>query len=367
MTIDIKNLNLREAYVEYAKFVADDERFYFIPGTTNKTEYLIISTYGRAYRQFNNGYIKEAKLIYKNGEYGYNLKLDNYIKFYSISDLMAITFFPKYKSAQLYQFKSKGYFIPKWNTKTYQSFFREWRIEDLHLILDSEQRTEAIKAKLENREPEYDDGLKAHQIINRFEPKRSINKYLENKFKTVFGRAYAPSIKAAKPQYKNATVSKEWAENHHIFKQFILDNSYYYPDGVLDVDKDIKSFGVGQTYGKRNVILVPHYINNVFKSNPHTVLGYGIRKSSAGYYIPSDSKDDGRRFDNYLDALAEGRRRKVRKIQEIVSKERKDGYIPENVLIAIEKWIPFTLDGKATIWEPSKETIARELAGDDSI
>ena len=57
----------------------------------------------------------------------------------------------------------------------------------------------------------------------------------------------------------------------------------------------------------------------------------------------------------YAEALQAGRERKARFIRSVVAKEREKGYMPENILAAMEIWADRCEQGLVDLWESSDE------------
>lgn len=350
MKIDAQKLH--ELYLCNVKPLAKDERFYAIPNA----ERYAISTYGRAFKQSSDRKYVKLKPVYKNGEEAYSILYNDHTEENTviISKLLSTVFFPDLQIFRLYN--------PKMHPHK-----RRWRIEDLHIIESKEQMIETLRAKMNRRVPAYSDELKKHIFIGRWNPPKNqnIQKAMNRLYASLKTRATNQKQKVWHPQYSSTTISEEWAKKPELFKQYWLDKQYYHPE-KMSVDKDILGFGSTNHYAEGLVIPIPVYINDIFTRNT-SKLGYCIiekkRKDGSVYYkIPQnayvfDGKYEQNIYcDTYAEALQAGRIRKANYVRKVVNKERQDGYIPEYILEAMEKWAALCEAGKISIWEPSDET-----------
>lgn len=348
--INIDANNLKEVYVSSVK-VKKDERFYSVP---NANDY-VFSTYCRLLKQTNNNYYKVVPLIDGN----YVIKFDNESepRKIRVNRLAAMVFFPEVKNGFMYSFDEVD------GSKNLQ-------VENLHLLEGKDDIVEAFFAKAERRQPTYSADKQHHQFINRMDLNgKSITSKLNSLYRNMRSRATNKKVKKRQPLYQNTTICKEWLDNPSAFKEFILDNQYYY-NGKLEVDKDILGLGQSNIYSPQSVALVPKYINDIFTTSP-SKLCYSIKKSkrkdgSIVYSIPpnafnlNNSNIKNLTFDNYIDALLAGRQRKANYIDEVVKKERAKGYMPEYILEAMTKWANLCRLGLIKKWEPSEEVLKSE-------
>ena len=182
-------------------------------------------------------------------------------------------------------------------------------------------------------------------------------------------RATNKKFKGRHTQYEHTEIDKEWFDNPAFFKQYWLDNQYEYP-GSLSVDKDILGYGETNCYAPGLVVGIPTYINDIFTKGT-SKLGYCITrkkdKNGKTYYIIPGSaysrKDDSSkiiRSETYRDALIAGRKKKAQYIRDVISDERRKGFIPERILNVMKRWADLCEIGKITVWEPSNRVFLQE-------
>ncbi len=349
MQIDAKKL--KEVYVSAIK-VANDERFYAVP---NAKDY-VLSTHCRLLKRTTHNHYNVISLSL-SGEY--IIKLDNEPepRTISINKLAAMVFFPDVKNGYVYIYDHPY----KW---------KDLKIDNLHILQGREDIVEAILSKIEHRQPTYSADKQHHKFVNRMElDGKSITDKLNSLYRNMRSRATNKKVKKRQHLYQNTTICKEWLENPLEFKQFILDNQYFY-NSKLEVDKDILGLGQSNIYSPQSVALVPRYINDIFTTST-SKLCYSIIKAkrkdgSIFYRISSHAFNLNNPniknliFDNYIDALIAGRQRKANYIDEVVKKEREKGYIPDYILEAMTKWANLCRLGLIKKWEPSEEVLKSE-------
>lgn len=358
MKIDAKKL--REIYPYSIPLVEGDERFYEIPFAKK----YMISTYSRVYKRYDEKhYVKiPMKIDWYNAREYYEIVFDETTEPQEISvgKLVVQVFFPEIKKGFAYRY--------------YQNPFsmKEWRVESLHIIQSKGQLVEAFQSKIEQRQPHYDKELQNHKFINRWIPSNNMKVcYALNRMcGNMRTRATNTKFKKCSPQYKDTTISTEWLADPTLFKQYFLDHQYYYP-GRTEIDKDILGLGQSNEYTPNMIIEIPRYINQIFTRNS-SKYGYCIQKQQLKngrirYKIPETAYCLNKKFeggniycDNYADALIAGRKRKANYIREVINKERNDGFMPEYILEAMEKWANLCELGLVKMWEPDDKILKEE-------
>ncbi len=332
----INAATLKETYLSYVPRIAEDERFYLIPGADGYT----LSTYGRVHNVHTNSTVKSTYLPHI-GE-AYPIQWTNgKTEIISIEKLISMVFFGGKPYIHLGQ-------------PNFSDNVNRWKVENLHLLQSKNQYIEYIRSKINHREPKYAENRKHHKFINRME---NLTKFdVLHTRDRARARATSEKVKMSKPHYKNTTMSQELIDNPDEFYRWFLENQYYHPLG-LELDKDILTFGETDIYAKDTMALVPHYINDFFRT-VHSELGYGIRfvdKSTEQYFTLKNGKNI-IRYEKYDDALRAGRKLKADKIREMVKKEKALGYMPSHILKAMSKWATLCERGKIKMWEPDMKT-----------
>ena len=337
---------IKEIYCKVRRTIAKDERFYAVPGAKD----YVVSTYCRVFQLKHGHWYKNIKPL----GYDYYIKYDNEVckKRISINVLSARVFFPHIRG---------GYMETSHQFNGWQA----WKIENMHLCVGGDMIAEAIRAKIEHREPTYSDEYKHHQFINRFETE-SINKYLNAVYRNMKTRSTNKGWKTRFPIYSKTTICNNWKDNPDVFKQWVLDNQYFYPD-KLELDKDILGFGKTNEYNEHNCCFVPRYINDIFTCSKsrlcYNISSTTLKSGNMVYIIPKHAfggSESKLKFDNYSDALKAGRKRKANYIRDVVKKERKRGFIPDYILDAMLKWATLCECGLIKQLEPTIETVLEE-------
>jgi len=346
----IDNKKLHETTLKRVKVLANDEHFYIVPGAGKYT----LSTYGRLYKATSGGGHNRVNPVFNRGEEAYQIHFDGKPEpeTVTIRKLMAMVFFPNHPGIYLMN--------PKHATGK-----RRWRLDDLHVLHDKEDITEYVLARMERREPTYDDSQKKIEFANRADFGKSLRKQISSIYYGMCSRATNPGLKKRNPQYQDTTIDPELTLE--AFIDWYLDNWYDYP-GKLVIDKDILGFGRTNCYKLDLIAFVPQYINNIFTES-NSKFGYCItehtKENSKKYYkVPGNAfAQDGRKqrnilCDDYAQALQAGRKRKADYIRAIVKKERAAGYMPKHILDAMSRWANLCELGKIEMWEPSEDTLA---------
>ena len=171
-------------------------------------------------------------------------------------------------------------------------------------------------------------------------------------------------------------MEETWKTNSEECTNYLMSQLYYYPDGKLELDKDIMGFGIENRYAPGLAVYVPEYINGIFTAATGKYGGYSItkkhRKDGIEYwYIPGAAMNlkgkqqiEGITCDTFMEALIAGRKRKAQYIRDVAAYERGRGYMPERILEAMEKWADGVETGKLKTFEPS-EAVLRKMGISD--
>lgn len=350
MKIDANEL--KELYMYAQQLIAVDERFYAVPGTND--EYAL-SSYGRLYRLGKNGLYNVQTLGYKNRKEGYFVQYPGQEeKFISIQTLIKRVFYPHNTNCYL------------WNPHINSYSNKRWKVDELEILEDKKQILEVYIAKINGEQPDFADYENSHGFVYRQEFEKTINEIVYSRYKNVKQRTTSPTYKEFHPKYADAIICEEWKANGKLFGQWMIDNIYYYP-GELCIDKDILNYGEQKYYSPDTCCMIPYHINNIFNQST-SELGYLIQeltddKGNKRYRLPYDAyatnKSSKKSFysDSYKECLNAGRKKKAEYIRQIVADERKDGYIPEKILAAMEEWANRCEKGLIKIWEPDAEKL----------
>ena len=353
----IDNKQIHPKYVPIIRPPAGviNEYFYAVPGASD----YVISDYGRLYRKTENDSYHKIKMTMRDGEDAYPIQFDadEDTKIVPVRKIMASTFFPDEKDIYLNPVFALSFDPAK-----------RWSLYNLHVLKGKNDIVEHIMAKIERREPNYDDSQKHIEFKNRPELDVSFRKYIDRMRANMCSRANNPGTKKRFPQYTDTTIDPDLIKSSKYVGQWYLDNYYDYPE-KLEVDKDILGLGETNRYQIGLIALVPNHLNKIFIRGK-SELGYGIseRVNSGGkktYRIMGGTfKYDGYKpqdqcFETYIEALQAGRKMKADYLRRIAAKERDDGYLPSFIINAIEKWANRCELGMIKMWEPSKETLRK--------
>lgn len=361
MKIDESKLNI--VYVPKMKLLDQSEKFYAVPNASNYA----LSNFGRLVYHFEeNGVehwnnikpvidtideistapdIKESYPILYDGE-----KLPQIVK---IRKLIASVLFPNGNDVVL--FYTADPTDPK-----------RWQFDKLKKIKTHEEQ---IKEAEENRDTKLFDVAEKIDIKNQIEfPNKSFYKYITSRYFSMRARTTNKKVKAKYPQYADAKLCDEWRYNKTSFGEWYVQNIYYYPDGKLELDKDLLSFSESQFYSPELCCILPCKYNVMFKRQP-APLGFSIRqkKLKSGdvvYILPGhafnlpDEKLKAYTSSSYADVLNKARQRKANYIRGLVKIEREAGYIPEKILKVMEQWASLCEMG-LSVWEPTRENLIK--------
>ena len=357
----INNQNLKEVYVPNIWSTRNkEEHFYSVP---NAKSY-VLSDYGTLLCKRDDGKYSRIPMSYSAELFcdAYPIQFDgeDALRIVSVRKLLAMVFYPESEPVFLY------------NPNFCSTSENRWCIRNLHVLTSREEITEAFRSKIEHRIPNYDDQLKGATFVNRVDkPGKSYKKYLQQTCANIIDRATNPKTKAAKPQYAETTIDQEIIDDRTIFFEWALGSYYDYPDGELQIDKDLLSFGEANRYSLKYMCFLPNYINKIFRGlQGKNNLGYGIRqiqlKDKVVYRVFTEkklSRNDGstksKTCDTYAEALDLGRKAQAEYIRRIVAKERSNGYIPSHILNAMCTWANMCELGLIRMWEPSVETLSK--------
>lgn len=358
----INNQNLKEVYVPnlWSTKRKDEEHFYAIPTAQN----YVLSDHATLLRKSDDGKYLRIPMFYSTELFcdAYTMHFDgeDTPRTVSIRKLLAMVFYSEYDSVFLY------------NPRFCASSETRWYIKDLHVLTTREDIVEAFQAKIEHRQPNYDDQLKGASFINRLDKDdESFKKYLQRTCANMIDRATNPKTKAEKPQYAETTIDPEIINDRTIFYEWALGSYYDYPGERLQIDKDLLSFGEANLYSLKYMCFLPSYINKIFRrAKANNSLGYGIRQTQSNgeisYLVCTEkkiSRNEGsskwKTCDTYAEALRLGRKAQTEYIRKIVAKERADGYIPAHILDAMCTWANMCELGLIKMWEPSAETLVK--------
>lgn len=249
----INAATLKETYLSYVPRIAEDERFYLIPGADGYT----LSTYGRVHNVHTNSAVKSTYLPHVGEAYPIQWA-NGKTEIISIEKLISMVFFG-----------GKPYI--HFGQPNFSDDVNRWKVEDLHLLQSKHQFAEYISAKIKHRKPRYAENRQHHEYVGRMQNLTKDAAHIM--YSNAKARATSEKVKMSKPHYKNTTMSQELIDNPDEFYRWFLENQYYHPLG-LELDKDILTFGETDIYAKDTMALVPHYINDFFRT-VHSELGCG--------------------------------------------------------------------------------------------
>ena len=354
MILDNQKLNPIYVPIIHPPAGVINEYFYKVPGASDYA----LSDYGRLYKKTESGNYHKVNMTFFNGDDAYPIQFDeeSEYKIVPVRKLMAITFFPN----------KKGIYLQNPAFAPFSDPTKRWSLYNLHTLVGRDDLVEYILAKIEQREPNYDDSKKHITFKNRPEFNESFRKVVNRTRSNMRSRATNPGTKARNPRYIDTTIDEDLGKSSQLLGQWILDNWYDYP-AKLEIDKDVLGYGGTNRYDLDHIALLPSSINNIFVRK-ESKYGYGIqqRRKLNGekyFYVSGDAyqfngyRPAGVRCNTYTEALQAGRKMKADYIRRIVNKERSDGYIPEKILEAMEKWAARCELGYAKIFEPSEEIL----------
>lgn len=333
-----------------------NEYFYQVPGARDYA----ITDYGRLYKKEEHRNYRKVNMTFLNGEDAYPIQFNDEAesKVVPVRKLMAMTFFSNEKGIHLQN--------PAFNP--FSDPDKRWSLYNLHTLMGRDDLVEYILAKIEQREPRYDDSKKHITFKNRPECNESFHKFVNRTRSNMRSRATNPGTKIRNPRYIDTTIDEDLGKSSQLLGQWMLDNWYDYP-ARLEIDKDVLGYGVTNRYDLDHIALLPYSINNIFIRR-ESKYGYGIKKQirqngEIYYYVTGDAyqfngfRPSGVHCETYTEALQTGRKMKADYIRRIVAKERSDGYIPNKILDAMEKWATKCELGLAKIFEPSEDTLRK--------
>ncbi|MDO4976840.1 MAG: hypothetical protein Q4E53_06220 [Eubacteriales bacterium] len=346
MNIDCNQL--KKIYVPRVKRIANDEEFFAVP---NASDYAF-TNYGRLYKkvadnawhkvpmQYDTQLRAEAVPIrYDNAEHECPI---------AVCRLMKDVFLPNVDGI-LYS--------PSWNTLDKNRYcITRW------CVLTKNELTETISNKAAGQSL---DNVNEKLIFFLNQELLKIRELSAKIYQSVKTRCTNEGYKEKFPLYKDATMSPEWSNNPAKARQFIIDNIYPYPSKLV-MDKDLMTFGEGNTYAEGTVVMIPYAYNNVF-SKSTSALPYSIKmnqnkEKATTFTVPqSATKENSYTVENYEEALEIARKCKANYIRGLVAYERKAGFMPEFILKKMAEWADACELGLITIWETAADTELEQL------
>lgn len=148
------------------------------------------------------------------------------------------------------------------------------------------------------------------------------DKYLV--WKCMLERCYSKRVQSEHPTYIGCSVCEEW----HCYQNFAnwYENNYYYVEGChnMQVDKDIlQPYSNNKIYSPETCILVPNFINSIFRQHDISYSYIGISKASKNSFQASISKNNKQyylgSFNNKTDAYIAYMKEKEAYMKEIAN------------------------------------------------
>lgn len=344
MKMIIETKHLTQAYVNNIPLVADDERFFYVPGASDYA----LSTYARLYKKLSEGKWKRQEMIYNRGDsYKIIYDYEDGEKLTSVESLIRQVFFPACKAFKVYNYN----FNPSDELR--------WDIKQLSAV-SYEDYLYLIQCKANNKNPHLEKKNPLIKFIQSYPSRKRITS-MANGMRT---RACNKKFKARFPEYQNTIIYHEWIENINRAKEYIASCWYYYP-GKLVMDKDLMTFGLGNCYAPEFAVPLPYKYNNIF-CKTKSELGFGIkekyRSNGRKYYLlPGSTVGETKDIscNSYKEALEIGRKRKAAYVRKYIKEEQENGYLPEYILQQMERWAKKCEAGELIVWEPRPEVLER--------
>ena len=349
-------------YVSKVKLVAADEDFFFVNGAANYA----LSTYGRLYR--NNPDDQTWKRVKEHIDNKLGVSCYDLINdagdtiVIPVEKLISLVFFPD---------EPTYHFI---YPNIHDHSVRRWDLRKAYLLTGKNDMVEYIDARCNGRNLTLPEDQLHMEFCNRYMKAagKTVRHEVYNTRGNMITRATNKVFQFFHKQYRDVTMEENWITNPAECINYLMAQLYYYPDGRLVIDKDIMGFGTANRYAPGLAVYVPEYINLIFTTASGKYGGYRIsrkkRKDGTIYwYVFGHSmnhrgkqKITGITCDTFMEALIAGRKRKAEYIRDVVSYERERGYVPEPILVAMEKWADGVEAGKLKMFEPS-EAILRKM------
>lgn len=340
--MEIEAKNLKEAFVYRIPLIAEDERFYFIPGASAYA----FSTYARLYKKESEKKWVRQEMMYRNTD-SYKVLYD-YVdeeKIVSVETLIKQVFFPDKNIFKIYN--------PSSNPKDP----KKWDIKNLYTLSKSEY-IYVLQCKMNCKKPNL-EGLQPILTMLYGLPMRSKINSMYDGMKT---RACNWKYKKIHPLYYNTVMDDDWKKNPIHAKEYIISRLYYYPEKLV-MDKDIMTYGLGDYYAPECAVPLPYKYNNVFCKGT----------SKLGYCIKKEIKDDGKECfvipgsmlkgtkdivcQTYKEALEIARKKKAEYVRAMAQEEREKGFMPEYIILQMDKWADKCEKGELIAWEPDAKTL----------
>lgn len=345
MKIDIRKL--KEAYVYLFPTVAEDERFFYVPGTNNYA----FSTYARLFKRISEKKWEKIDMKYYSelkGE-GYSICFGDCPEesIISVESLIQKVFFSDMHD--IYRI---------YNPNRSSEDKLRWDIRNVY-ALNKEEYLYFLQCKMNGKTPDF---LKNKNILS-WVYNIPIRKMLNDYYTNMRRRACNIGYKKRHPEYADTTMDFDWILHPTHCKEYILERLYPYP-GKLCMDKDLMTFGLGNRYAPGWVIPLPIKYNNIFSRNT-SKFGYCIKEKKKGdkaiYIVPGvltgSTKDI--MCQTYEDALNVARQRKAAYVRQLAQEEREKGYMPKYIILQMEKWADKCESGDWMVWEPTGEILEK--------
>lgn len=334
MKIEVKNQ--KEAYVYKVPLIAEDERFFFVPGASDYA----LSTYGRLYKKVSDGKWERQKIFYSNAD-SYKILYDfaTEEKTETIESLVKQVFFTGKEIFKIYN--------PDYNPEDE----KRWDIKKLY-ALSRQEYMYVLQCKMKHKKPELEE-----KPIITYLYTLPIRSKLQSLYSGMKTRACNVKYKKRFPRYQNVIMCDDWKKNPTHAKEYILSRWYYYPEQLV-MDKDLMTLGMGNCYAPDFTVPLPYKYNNIFCES-NSELGYGIQQKTringnVYYIVPGSMFKDTKSIicDTYEDALKAARQRKATYIRSIIEEEKHLGYMPLYILEKMEVWAAKCEAGELLAWEP---------------
>ena len=345
MKIDTKKL--KEAYVYLIPLVATDERFFYVPGADSYA----LSTYGRLFKRLDENKWKKVNLRYcaelRSEAYNICFNDSRQVKAVSMESLIQKVFFTDKKDI---------YKIYNQNKNKYDKL--RWDIRKVY-ALNKNEYLYLLQCKMNGKTPDFSLKRNALSWIYNI----PIRKMLSNYYTNMKRRACNIGYKKRHPEYANTTMDFDWILHPTHCKEYILERLYQYP-GKLVMDKDLMTFGLGDRYAPGWTVPLPIRYNNIFVCNTSR-LGYCIKKKKQKnkdvFIVPGTLTDCTKDTicDSYEEALIAARKQKANYVRRIAQEEREKGYIPEYIIMQMEKWADKCESNDWMVWEPDGKTLEK--------
>lgn len=314
---DYRSITLKTPKKGIPSYQNEHETFHLIKGSD--THY--ISSYGRIAEKKENGFVRVQPML--KIRLMVNVIIDGCEIAKRVDELVAEEF--------LIPIPGKNEIVHK------DGRFDNCRYDNL-VYVDKDEQIFILQSKLARRPKHYIRAIFERQQYSQFARFNyaEIRRDLYNMKHRCYNKKYSNH-----KYYKNVDVCDQWLDKENglsTFTDWAWKNVYEFPE-VLQIDKDILSFGKSNMYGPETTCYIPRRINELIKDFGEKQGVSETRKNGTiKYCVSKRGKYKSKQFANYDDAKNYFYEVKAKILDDIIDEELQRGYIPIKIIEVLQQW-----------------------------